>query len=1421
MPDGQIVFEISADGKKAIASVKDVTDAIQKETKKWDQAVDESAGNMQKSFTRALDINRVKDWALKAGKAMLDFGMDCVNAASDLAEVQNVVDTTFGESAAEIDSWARNAITQFGLTETKAKQFASTMGAMMKSSGVASKDIVEMSENLAGLAADMSSFYNLDFDEAFNKIRSGISGETEPLKQLGINMSQANLEAFALAKGIDKAFSKMSQGEQIMIRYQYLMEATADAQGDFAKTSDGFANGLRLLESNFESLKTVIGNLLIQAVEPAINGLNDMLALLLPATKQTTVLDDFANIDLKAEEKVKEVQKTKDEALALLGILDDIKNAPLGGKAGELGEIAEGANALNKDAGSRWKTFINGLNGVGNVITASDGGTEAGEDLKGLATGGDAVTGKKETFKYENLPKGIKDLIDNATGGKKAGEEIAGLSEADKVAGDKKTFKFSGFGKEAKEIIDNVDGGKTAGQEIAGLAEAGKVAGDKQNFKFSGFGKEAKEIIDNVDGGKNAGDEIAGLAKAKDVSGTKENFKFSGFGKEAKEIIDNVDGGVDAGNEIAGLAKADKVAGNKENFKFSGFGKEAKEVIDNVDGGIDAGKEIAGLAKADDVSGKKETFKFSGFGKEAKEVIDNVDGGIEAGKQIEGLAKADAVAGDKAGFKFSGFGAEAKEVIDNANGGTKAGKELSGLAKGAKEVSGDQEKKFTFSALTDSNDGVGKLIDESDGGTAAGTNLKDLATGAMAIADIKYTSNGPIKDMVGDIRLLKSTDKSNWEKILNIFKEIPGYTEIIDTKSIENIAGAFSGLEGDKATAWKTLMDSLGSNTEALTTLTGQDAESAAKWLADMKEAANGLNNEDVDAWDALLSLLAHGTPGAGNYVSDVQMAALAKAAGMSESAVQALGDSSTDAARKQEIWLETCRKLVKILPGLSSIIDTETGEIKGGTKAVKEYIDEWEKGQKKLIALKALEEKEQAVANKRVQMVTYEIDFRKAQNQLEAFEKEHPGLENYWYDVTVDFPDDVLKKYKELTENVNNARDALYEQGDALKESEKDLELSKQAVQDLYGSVDNLAGSLDDGSNSTEKFNQAQKDAAKDGVKALGDALKEVNDYIERTKKSTEDSIDSALKGFKKYQTAREHIMELEREQKAQEQDGKLVGTNDTVPSLTKMQKALEDQADFMIEYQDNLAKAKARGVSEDLLAEFASDFSQENADFLYLIANAGEEDLKAFKDAYKKMSDAKDPLVKSMTELKLQADDEFNELVAKAKEAAIQLNNADVAKESMAATVGGIAEGIRSKVDDVGNAVDALNAELARLGSMKDYDIFGGLSSGGGFSFKFTTDGSFAKGTDYIPFDNYLAYLHEGEAVLTAEEAAIWRNFKNGGSNLANTIDYGQLSGAIWDNAPNMRGNVYLDGRTVGAVLDAQQANRYRSLERSGWQG
>ena len=134
-----------------------------------------------------------------------------IDYASDLAEVQNVVDVTFGSATEAVNSWSKECLAAYGMNEVSAKRYAGTLGAMLKSSGLAGDAIVDMSKDMVGLAGDMASFYNLDLETAFEKIRSGISGETEPLKQLGINMSVANLEAYALSQGIKTAYKEMYQ----------------------------------------------------------------------------------------------------------------------------------------------------------------------------------------------------------------------------------------------------------------------------------------------------------------------------------------------------------------------------------------------------------------------------------------------------------------------------------------------------------------------------------------------------------------------------------------------------------------------------------------------------------------------------------------------------------------------------------------------------------------------------------------------------------------------------------------------------------------------------------------------------------------------------------------------------------------------------------------------------------------------------------------------------------------------------------------------------------------------------------------------------------------------------------------------------------------------------------------------------------
>ena len=509
MADGQVVFEISADGRKAYTTLDEFTRAVDQAGKKWDQSVNGSSDNMQKSFTKAFDIERLKNFGLEIGKALMQFGKEAVDAASDLREVQNVVDVTFGENASQIDAWAKTAITQFGLTETKAKQFASTMGAMMKSSGLAGPEIVDMSEKLAGLAADMSSFYNMDFDTAFQKIRSGISGETEPLKQLGINMSVANLEAFALTQGISKAFDKMTQGEQTLLRYQYLMQATADAQGDFARTSDGYANSLRLLESNVDSIKTRLGSMLIPALEQATGFLNAFLAELQP--KETrTVLDDFADIDLQTAQKLRDIRETAAEAQGLASVLSGIANSvddtaqssglisfieTLSGKVGGLnsalesaknGQIEESisklANALSVELGGdpqKWENMLQAIsnNAAGAIAATSGDSAKTKAFLENVAAGADDLTTDYSTY-WNNLLSVLGSnagaVINAFANAMDTGNVLKGIAEGANVLNAGSPGIWEGLLTALKKVdgLSNIFSNNSAGKNVEDLAKA-------------------------------------------------------------------------------------------------------------------------------------------------------------------------------------------------------------------------------------------------------------------------------------------------------------------------------------------------------------------------------------------------------------------------------------------------------------------------------------------------------------------------------------------------------------------------------------------------------------------------------------------------------------------------------------------------------------------------------------------------------------------------------------------------------------------------------------------------------------------------------------------------------------------------------------------------------------------------------------
>lgn len=1163
MADGQVIFEIDGDASKVKKSFNDVTSALDKESKKWDRTAQESSDTIGNKFTGMFKKISTVAAAAKVAQVLYDWGKAAVSAASDLEEVQNVVDVTFGEGAAQIQSWADTARKQFGLTETQAKRFTSTLGAMMKSAGLAGPEIISMSTDLAGLAADMASFYNLDFDTAFQKIRSGISGETEPLKQLGINMSVANLQAYALTQGITKAFDKMSQSEQTMLRYQYLMQATADAQGDFARTSDGYANSLRLLETNMESLKTNVGTLLLPAINTVVGAINGLFDALDPSN-HSTVLDDFANIDLNTESKIAQIQETAAEAYALIGALEEISGA---------GDVKTGLTSF--------------------VSTLAD-------DFGDL--GGALATAKEGD--YAGTIKAISEAMAAQTGGSAAAWETL-----------------------LKAVADNLPGATTAA-----------MTDDEKTAAFL----------------KAAGDAAASLG------GTYPELWQTFLG-----------------------------------------------VL-----GDDAGPALSALAEAS-------------------------------------------------------TGVSTMEAIASASG-----------------------------------------------------------------------------------KVTKASSE-NWSALLTALSKTDGLSGFFgDANSASNTIASFANSLGsvgpERARGWNELLTTLSEHAGDLTELTGKSVEETQAWLAGLAESANSLDPEKADGWDTLFNALIEGLPGLGNTDEGRKflesISGLYDGVGVSAndaaSYLEALGFETEGIADKQRVWLAVCDQLVKKIPGLSSIINTNTGEVDGGTKALTDYVDAWEKLQTKGIILDSLNAKKDTLKTAfgdweglRAQMLALEAlrDWRLRKyneaggdtryNELDAgnlsalrlspeLDKEAEALralrEEYWK---------AELSYRDSVEGFRKVDEPYQAALADIKEMEEAAKASTDGIEGLTEATNKLAVSNDEAANRLDAF---------------ASALKDVNDYYQTMRDETARTVSQTISGFGNIvtpvQKAKQEINDLNKQLEEAGADGKEINLKinaleEGVPTAQNMRMGLESQVEYMNTYLENLKQARRLGVSEDLLASLSSG-SQEDYDYLAALAQASGPEVEQINAAYEEMQKTREEFTTALTNEKLTADEAFGGLVETLQNTLGELDMADGAKSAMYATVEGIANGIAEASSDLQTQVDGVIAQIERLnevtGSSATFRVGRfALSLGGKIN-------SHASGLDFVPFDNYLAQLHEGESVLTAEEARIWRDFKAGGVSSRNSIDYNALSGAIWDNAPSMGGgNVYLNGQAVGRVINAAQADSLRNLERSGWQG
>lgn len=244
---------------------------------KAQQTVESAVGKMENALKSLAKVAA----SVFAFSKLVDFGKQAIDLASDLDETQNVVDTAFGSMTDIVETFADTAIEKLGLSRLAAKQMASTYMAMGKGIGVADEASAQMAINATARAADIMSFYNLTADRANTMMKSVWTGETESFKAIGVVMTEANLQNFAYQKGLNKKINAMTEAEKVQLRYNYVMEQTALADGDFAKTSGSWANQVRMLSEKFKELLSILGTGLIQVLTPIVQTLNTIVSRLI------------------------------------------------------------------------------------------------------------------------------------------------------------------------------------------------------------------------------------------------------------------------------------------------------------------------------------------------------------------------------------------------------------------------------------------------------------------------------------------------------------------------------------------------------------------------------------------------------------------------------------------------------------------------------------------------------------------------------------------------------------------------------------------------------------------------------------------------------------------------------------------------------------------------------------------------------------------------------------------------------------------------------------------------------------------------------------------------------------------------------------------------------------------------------------
>lgn len=341
--------------------------------------------------------------AFAVGK-LVQFGKECLELGSDLAEVQNVVDVTFTTMSDKVNEFAKNAMTSAGLSETMAKQYVGTFGAMSKSFGFSEAQAYDMSTALTQLTGDVASFYNISQDLAYIKLKSVFTGETETLKDLGVVMSQSALDQYALANGYGKTTSEMTEQEKVALRLAFVQKQLSAASGDFIRTSDSWANQVRVMQLQLQSLKATVGQGLINIFTPVLKVINILLG------KLATLANAFKSFTELITGK-KSSGQTSGSGVGLAGTDAIADTADQYGQAADNAEqLADATNdtaKATKKANKETKNYLSSLDEVHKVSsTEGTSSTPSGSGSGGTGSGGGGLPSSVGSVDYGSLAEG-------------------------------------------------------------------------------------------------------------------------------------------------------------------------------------------------------------------------------------------------------------------------------------------------------------------------------------------------------------------------------------------------------------------------------------------------------------------------------------------------------------------------------------------------------------------------------------------------------------------------------------------------------------------------------------------------------------------------------------------------------------------------------------------------------------------------------------------------------------------------------------------------------------------------------------------------------------------------------------------------------------------------------------------------------